>query len=35
MQIDDEEEEEYRHLELKYDKLYASVYEERKQLLLG
>ena len=35
MQIDEEEEKLYRELELKYDKLYSQVYEERKQLLLG
>ena len=35
MQIDEEEEKLYRDLELKYDKLYSQVYEERKQLLLG
>ena len=35
MEIDEEEEKLYRELELKYDKLYTEVYEERKALLLG
>lgn len=35
MEIDEEEEKLYRELELKYDKLYSEVYEERKALLLG
>lgn len=35
MEIDEEEEKLYRELELKYDKLYNQVYEERKALLLG
>lgn len=35
MEIDEEEEKLYRELELKYDKLYQEVYEQRKQLLSG
>lgn len=35
MEIDEEEEKLYRELELKYDKLYQEVYEERKKILLG
>ena len=33
MEVDEEEEKLYRDLELKYEKLYSEVYEERKQLL--
>jgi hypothetical protein len=35
MEIDEEEEKLYRELELKYDKLYKEVYEQRKKVLLG
>ena len=35
MEVDEEEEKLYRELELKYEKLYSEVYEERKQLLSG
>jgi len=35
MEIDEQEEKLYRELELKYDKLYQEVYEQRKQLLQG
>ena len=31
----EEEEKEYRLLELKYEKLYSQVYEKRRQLLSG
>jgi nucleosome assembly protein 1-like 1 len=34
-ELDEEEEKEYRALELKYDKLYQDVYEQRKKLLDG
>jgi nucleosome assembly protein 1-like 4 len=33
--INDEEEKLYRELELKYDKLYQEIYEQRKQVLMG
>lgn len=33
--VDEEEEKEYRLLELKYEKLYSQVYEKRRQLLSG
>lgn len=32
---DEEEEEEYRKLELKYDKLYQGIYEQRRKLVMG
>lgn len=35
MEIDEEEEKLYRDLELKYDKLYKEVYEQRNKILLG
>lgn len=35
MVIDEEEEKLYRELELKYDRLYREIYEQRKQILLG
>ena len=34
-EIDHEEEKEYRLLELKYEKLYAEVYNKRRDLLSG
>lgn len=34
-ELDEEEEAAYRELELKYDKLYQEVYEQRKKLLAG
>ena len=33
--INDQEEEMYRILEIKYDKLYQEVYEQRRRVLLG
>jgi hypothetical protein len=35
MEIDEEEEKLYRELELKYDKLYQEVYEQRRKVLMG
>lgn len=34
-EIDHEEEKEYRLLELKYEKLYAEIYNKRKELING
>lgn len=31
--VDEEEEKEYRQLELKYDKLYKEIYEERRKIV--
>jgi len=33
--LDEEEDKLYRELELKYDKLYKNIYEQRKQILIG
>ena len=35
LQLDDVEEKAYRELELKYDKLYKEVFEERTKILMG
>lgn len=35
MEFDEEEEKAFRELELKYDKLYKEVYEQRRKILLG
>ena len=34
-EVDEEEEKEYRILELKYDKLYKQIYEERRKIVQG
>jgi hypothetical protein len=33
--LDEEEDKEYRDLELKYDKLYRGIYEQRRKILMG
>ena len=33
--IDDEEDQEYRELEVKYDKLYQEIYELRRKVVMG
>jgi hypothetical protein len=33
--VDEEEEKEYRQLEIKYDKLYKQIYEERRKIVQG
>ena len=33
--MDEEEDSEYRKLELKYDKLYQEIYEERRKIVMG
>jgi hypothetical protein len=33
--VDDEEDREYRQLEVKYDKLYQQIYEQRRNIVLG
>ncbi len=35
LELDEEEERVYRELELKYDKLYKEIYEQRNQILQG
>jgi nucleosome assembly protein 1-like 1 len=34
-ELDEEEDSEYRKLELKYDKLYQEIYEERRKIVMG
>ncbi len=34
-ELDDEEDAEYRKLELKYESLYSAVYEERRRIIVG
>jgi len=33
--LDDEEDKEYREMEIKYDKLYKQIYDQRRLIVMG